>query len=144
MQIINDSTSIKTKIDFLIKIGADKIDHLGPLGVTTGTLLEHLIDTSKSLRDMGCEDFVQDAGLFHSVYGTAYFMPEGGLVDDRQVVIDLIGKQAEEIAYWFCVLKAPRIQEILMFDEPLRGYLLSLEEANKQGGMMTWEEAYDL
>ena len=93
---------------------------------------------------MGCEDFVQDAGLFHSVYGTAYFMPEGGLVDDRQVVIDLIGKQAEEIAYWFCVLKAPRIQEILMFDEPLRGYLLSLEEANKQGGMMTWEEAYDL
>ena len=136
--IVNDSISTKTKIEFLKKIGADKVNH------GEGTLLEHLINTSKRLRDMGCEDFVQDAGLFHSVYGTVYFRPDAGLIDDRQVVIDLIGEQAEEIAYWFCILNAPRLQEILKFDEPLRGYLLSLDAANSQGRMMTWEEAYDL
>ena len=136
--IVNDSISTKTKIEFLKKIGADKVNHIG------GTLLEHLINTSKRLRDMGCEDFVQDAGLFHSVYGTVYFRPDAGLIDDRQVVIDLIGEQAEEIAYWFCILEDPRSQEILKFDEPLRGYLLSLDAANSKGRMMTWEEAYDL
>ncbi len=136
---MNDSISTKTKIEFLKKIGTDKVNHK-----EGGTLLDHLINTSERLRDMRCEDFVQDAGLFHSVYGTAYFRPDAGLVEDRQIVIDLIGEQAEEIAYWFCILEDPRSQEILKFDEPLRGYLTSLDEANSQGYMMTWEEAYDL
>ena len=136
--IVNDSIFTKTKIEFLKKIGADKVSH------GEGTLLEHLINTSEILRDMGCEDFVQDAGLFHSVYGTAYFRPEEGLIDDRQVVIDLIGEQAEEIAYWFCILAESRSQEILKFDEPLRGYLISLDEANSQGRMMSWKEAYGI
>ena len=39
---------------------------------------------------MGAPQYLQDAGLFHSVYGTVYFMPEGGLVENRQNVKDLI------------------------------------------------------
>jgi len=60
----------------------------------------------------------------------------------KETVIDLIGEQAEEIAYWFCILNAPRAQEILKFEEPLRGHLLNLDVANSQGRMMSWEEAY--
>ena len=73
-------------------------------------------------------------------------MPEGGLLDNRQVIIDLIGEQAEEIVYWFCILVNPRLPEINKFEEPLKSNLLKLYFANKdsQSKMMTWEEAYGL
>jgi hypothetical protein len=135
-------TIYKKKIDFLKSIGSDKVKHSG------GTLLEHLIGTSEELKKLGAPEYLQDAGLFHSVYGTVYFMPEGGLVDDRQVVKDLIGEDAEEIAYWFCILDLPRIEQILKFKGQLKKDLLSLDTANQEeqsaNNMMTWEEAYDL
>ena len=135
-------TIYKKKIDFLKSIGSDKVKHSG------GTLLEHLIGTSEELKKLGAPEYLQDAGLFHSVYGTAYFMPEDGLVDDRQIVIDLIGKQAEEIAYWFCILDKPRTEQILKFKGQLKKDLLMLDFANEEdianSRMMTMEEAYDL
>jgi hypothetical protein len=135
-------TIYKKKIDFLKSIGSDKVKHSG------GTLLEHLIGTSEELKKLGAPEYLQDAGLFHSVYGTVYFMPEGGLVDNRQVVKDLIGEDAEEIAYWFCILDLPRIEQILKFKGQLKKDLLSLDTANQEeqsvNNMMTWEEAYDL
>jgi len=143
VQIVNDLTFTK-KIDFLKSIGSDEADHSGR------TLLDHLIGTSEKLREMGAPQYLQDAGLFHSVYGTAYFMPEKGLVNDRQIIKDLIGEQAEEIAYWFCVLDKPRITEILKFDGQLKEDLLTLEKINQLDQMkddsvtMTWEEAYGI
>ena len=135
-------TIYKKKIDFLKSIGSDKVKHSGR------TLLEHLIGTSEELKKLGAPEYLQDAGLFHSVYGTVYFMPEGGLVDDRQVVKDLIGEDAEEIAYWFCILDLPRGEQILKFKGQLKKDLLSLDTANQEeqsaNNMMTWEEAYDL
>ena len=88
---MNDLTFTK-KIDFLKSIGSDKVKHSGR------TLLEHLIGTRERLKELGAPEYLQDAGLFHSVYGTVYFMPEGGLVEDRQNIKDLIGEQAEEVA----------------------------------------------
>ena len=92
---------------------------------------------------------MQDAGLFHSVYGTVYFMPEGGLVENRQNVKDLIGEQAEEIAYLFCIIDNPRIENIWNIEsDSLRKDLMLLEQANRdeqsEAEMMTWEEAYDV
>jgi len=133
--------SISTnKINFLKSLGADKVKH------GEETLLKHLIRTHDILHKLGEDQFLLDAGLFHSVYGTAYFMPEGGLLDNRKVVIDLIGEQAEEIVYWFCILVNPRLPEINKFEEPLKSNLLKLYFANKdsQSKMMTWEEAYGL
>ena len=138
---MNDLTFTK-KIDFLKSIGSDKTEHSGR------TLLEHLIGTSEKLKKMGAPQYLQDAALFHSVYGTAYFMPEGGLVDDRQVVKDLIGERAEEIAYWFCILDKPRITEILKFDGQLKEDLIKLDQANdddvSENNIMSWEEAYEI
>ena len=132
---------ISTKIDFLKTLGTDKVKH------GNQTLLEHLIGTKDKLKDMGKPEYLQDAGLFHSVYGTAYFMPEKGLVDDRQVVKDLIGDQAEEIAWWFCMLEAPRTEQIKNnFDGQLREDLVALDIANAddmgETSVMTWDEAY--
>ena len=130
------------KIDFLKSIGSDKVNHAGK------NLLEHLIGTSEKLKELGAKLYLQDVGLFHSVYGTTYFMPDQGLVDDRQIVIDLIGKQAEEIAYWFCILDKPRTEQILKFKGQLKKDLLMLDFANEEdianSRMMTMEEAYDL
>ena len=142
MQIVTDLTFTK-KIDFLKSIGLDKVEHSGQ------TLLDHLIGTSEKLKEMGAPQYLQDAGLFHSVYGTVYFMPDGGLVEDRQVVKDLIGDQAEEIAYWFCILDKPRTENIWNIkSDKLRQDLIMLEQANQDdmsdSNMMTWEEAYDV
>jgi len=139
--VVNVLTTIK--IDFLKSIGSDKVKHSGR------TLLEHLIGTSEILKKLGTPEYLQDAGLFHSVYGTAYFMPEGGLVNDRQTVKDLIGEEAEEIAYYFCMLDHPRIQNIFKIEPlQLRNDLVLLNSANIEDQttdiMMTWEEAYDL
>ena len=70
------------KINFLKSIGSDKVKH------KNGSLLDHLIGTSEKLKEMGAPQYLQDAGLFHSVYGTVYFMPEGGIVENRQKVKD--------------------------------------------------------
>jgi len=139
---VTDLTFTK-KIDFLKSIGSDKIEHSG------ATLLEHLIGTSEKLKEMGAPQYLQDAGLFHSVYGTVYFRPDDGLVEDRQGVKDLIGDQAEEIAYWFCILDKPRTENIWNIkSDKLRQDLIMLEQANQDdmsdSNMMTWEEAYDV
>ena len=137
---MNDSTS--TKIKFLRDCGAHLCKHSGK------TLLEHLEGTRNVLRKEGAPEYLQDAGLFHSVYGTAYYMPNEGISTSRTDVQKLIGIQAEEIAYWYCVLQAPRINEILKFEGQLKQDLLWLDSANGQemleSRMMTWEEAYDL
>ena len=137
---MTDSTS--TKIQFLKDCGADLCKHSG------GTLLEHLVGTRDILREQGAPEYLQDAGLFHSVYGTAYYMPEEGISTSREEIQKLIGIQAEEIAYWYCVLQAPRITEIVKFEGQLKEDLLWLDLANNEemqrGRMMTWDEAYDL
>ena len=132
------------KIDFLRSIGSDKTEHSG-----SRTLLEHLIGTSEKLKKMGAPQYLQDAGLFHSVYGTVYFMPDNGLVEDRQVVKDLIGEQAEEVAYWFCILDKPRNENIWNIEsDKLRQDLIMLEQANQddmsENNIMSWEEAYGI
>ena len=54
---------MKEKIDFLKSIGADKAPH------GDRTLLDHLIGTRDKLKEMGAPEYLQDVGLFHSVYG---------------------------------------------------------------------------
>ena len=99
---MNDSTSIK-KIEFLKSVGCMEKGHSGR------DLYTHLEGTRKELEKLGASEYLQDAGLFHSVYGTTAFMSEAGLVsfNDRDKIVELIGKQAEEIVWWFCMLAPP-------------------------------------
>ena len=139
---MNDLTFTK-KIDFLKSVGSDETSHSGR------TLLEHLIGTSEKLKEMGAPQYLQDAGLFHSIYGTVSFMPDGGLVEDRQIIKDLIGDQAEEVAYLFCILDKPRNENIWNIEpDKLRQDLIMLEQANQddmsENNIMSWEEAYGI
>jgi hypothetical protein len=138
---MSDSTS--TKIDFLKAMGADEIPH------SDKTLLEHLVGVSEILKEMNAPEYIQDAGLFHSIYGTALFHHQ--TVSDRQVVYDLIGEKAEHLAYLFCILgrETNRQTEIsLVEDKKVRDDLMLIDFANgeEQGRRkeMTLEQAYNV
>ena len=135
------SDSISTKIDFLKQLGSDKFKHRNQ------SLLEHLIGVRDILKKWEAPEYVQDGGLFHSVYGTTYFKPQ--MTTDRDAVRYLIGEKAEELAYWFCFLDSPRTQKILILEnEQLKKDLLLIDKANNEDmantSMMSWEEAYGI
>ena len=135
------SDSISTKIDFLKQLGSDKFKHRNQ------SLLEHLIGVRDILKKWGVPEYVQDGGLFHSVYGTTYFKPQ--LTIDRDAVRYLIGEKAEELAYWFCFLDSPRSQRIsILENEQLKKDLLLIDKANDEdmanASTMSWEESYGL
>ena len=119
------SDSISTKIDFLKQLGSDKVKHKNQ------SLLEHLIGVRDILNKWGAPEYVQDGGLFHSVYGTTYFKPQ--MTTDRDAVRYLIGEKAEELAYWFCFLDSPRSQRIsILENEQLKKDLLLIDKANTE------------
>ena len=119
------SDSISIKIDFLKQLGSDKFKHRNQ------SLLEHLIGVRDTLEKWGAPEYVQDGGLFHSVYGTTYFKPQ--MTTDRDAVRYLIGEKAEELAYWFCFLDPPRSQRIsILENEQLKKDLLLIDKANEE------------
>ena len=135
------SDSISIKIDFLKQLGSDEVKHRNQ------SLLEHLIGVRDILKKWGAPEYVQDGGLFHSVYGTTYFKPQ--MTTDRDAVRYLIGEKAEELAYWFCFLDSPRSQRIsILENEQLKKDLLLIDKANGEdmanASMMSWEESYGL
>jgi len=125
--MLTDSTSIN-KIEFLKSVGCMEKGHSGR------DLYTHLEGTRKELEKLGAPEYLQDAGLFHSVYGTTAFMSEDGVVsfNDRDKIVELIGKQAEEIVWWFCMLEKPRNYNIeKLEDGQLKNDLRLLSYANE-------------
>ena len=115
--------NIDSKIHFLKKIGCDEVGHKNQ------TLLDHLIGVYNILKSWDAPEYVQDAGLFHSVYGTTYFKPQ--MITSREMVKELIGDQAEILAYLYCIISAPRLQGILEIeDEYVKKDLLLIDKAN--------------
>ena len=130
-----------SKIQFLKKIGCDEVGHKNQ------TLLDHLIGVHNILESWDVPEYVRNAGLFHSVYGTTYFKPQ--MVTSRPMIKELIGDQAEILAYLYCIISAPRLQGILRIeDEQVKKDLLLIDKANEDDmastDMMTWGEAYNV
>ena len=133
--------NIDSKIQFLKKIGCDEVGHKNQ------TLLDHLVGVYNILKSWDAPEYVQDAGLFHSVYGTTYFKPQ--MITSREMVKELIGDQAEILVYLYCIISAPRLHGILKIeDEHVKKDLLLINTANEEDmasvSMMTWEEAYNV
>ena len=138
---MSDSTS--TKINFLEKIGTNEIPH------GEGTLLDHLVGVSEILKEMNALEYVQDAGLFHSIYGIDIFHHQ--IWSDRQVVQDLIGEQAEHLVYLFYVLDRDidrQIEISVIEDKQIRGDLMLMDFANNEERVrkkeMSLKEAYNV
>jgi hypothetical protein len=69
----------------------------------------HLKGTHDLLRDWGAPEFVCVAGLFHSIYGTWHFRHKAFPIEQRSVLRNLIGSEAEYLAYVFCVTERPKV-----------------------------------
>jgi hypothetical protein len=88
--------------DFLIEAGTIDQAHSGR------TLHEHLVGTWTLLTDWHCSVDICNAGLFHSIYGTATFKPKTVSIDDRDVIQEMIGDRAENLVHLFCTTDSPR------------------------------------
>ena len=70
-----------------------------------GTFIDHLVGTYQILKKQELPQYLCDAGLFHSIYGTNIF--KIGVADDRSVIRQLIGEKAEKLVWTFCQLQRP-------------------------------------
>lgn len=81
----------------LTHLGADEVDHHGR------ALTEHLLGTWRLLEEWRNPPSVASAGAFHSVYGTEEFKTKTLPLSKRSAIAALIGSEAEELVYLFCL-----------------------------------------
>ncbi|MCZ6643008.1 MAG: hypothetical protein O7F71_15635 [Gammaproteobacteria bacterium] len=67
------------------------------------TLRDHLIGTHDLIREWGNPGHVASGALFHSIYGTQAYRVSSADLQCRPHIASVIGEQAEELAYLFCV-----------------------------------------
>ena len=84
--------------DYLVALGTDHVPH------SNTPFLAHLIGVYRDLKAWGCPEHLVLAGLFHSIYGTEAFQGFTLPLSKRDEVRELIGEQAERLAYINCAL----------------------------------------
>ena len=84
---------MKTMTDYVIKVGADKVQHSGK------TYLSHVVGVYRLMKSWEEDDEMCRAALFHSIYGTEGFQDFTLPLDRRYEVRALIGERAEQLAY---------------------------------------------
>ncbi|MBU9564504.1 GNAT family N-acetyltransferase [Burkholderia multivorans] len=94
--------SHEEQVAFLVETGASQVSHSGR------TFLDHLLGVENLLKRWECNVDVQAAGLFHSVYGTNRFKTALVGLHARPLVAQLIGRDAEELAFLFCSSERPQ------------------------------------
>lgn len=123
-------------IDYLKEIGCGEKQH----GESNRSLLHHLVGTSKLLSERGGSDALCIAGLFHSIYGTAWFEHKMVSLEERVKIRELIGEWPEKIVYEFCILPKDRREGIKELpDGELKNDLIDLAYANHDE-MRIWKE----
>ena len=94
-------------VQWLRDKGTEQIKHSGT------TLFRHLYNTamivSQDFRRI--KWYIVRAALFHSIYGTAYFDPKLNVT--REEIRELIGEEAEDLAYTFCSIEKDRFETII-------------------------------
>ena len=102
-----------TPYDFLVSLGTAEVTHARTAEASNvgapvpGAFLGHLSATSALLASWGCNESTANAGLFHSIYGTAAFdlfsLPMNA--EQRQVVTKMIGEEAERVVFINCSME---------------------------------------
>lgn len=98
---------------YLDGIGLADVQH------THVDLLSHLAGTYRELARLNLPEHVALAGLFHSVYGTEGFPRQSVPLARRDEVRDLIGSEAEQLAYRYCAMSYDSLQRSVDEGQPL-------------------------
>lgn len=85
-------------INRLQEIGCDSTSHMDR------DLLTHFQGTYQLLKKWGNQESVCLAGLCHALYGTETFPTALVPLDKRSTVADLIGEEAEKLAYYYSIM----------------------------------------
>jgi len=121
------------KIAFLERHGVAELAH------SDAFLLDHLRGVHDLLERWGCRPALCDAGLFHSAYGTEIF-PTGAVPADlRPAVRELIGAEAETLAYLFGA-----VTRTSLFDAAFDGAPFLLESRDGEYLAVSDEQYSDL
>jgi hypothetical protein len=101
-----------TLVAFLVEVGAERIPH------SKRTFLEHLVGTAAILERWDCGERACKAGLFHSIYGTQVFKNALLPFDRRPGIRELLGEDAERLAYIFCAFERSSLWKAIDRGEP--------------------------
>jgi hypothetical protein len=85
---------------FLEALGLNEVHH------SRETFLDHLVSTGGILKEWGCPEPVYLAGLFHAIYGTETFPLQDARGVTREAVRNVIGPEAEQLAWLFGISTA--------------------------------------
>lgn len=81
------------RLAYLQQLGAESLGHWN------GNLIAHLQSTRDLLASWGAAAYLQDAGLFHAVYGTDGYPSALSNAGARAEIASIIGSRAEEVVY---------------------------------------------
>ena len=101
---------LEAQVEFLRSRGAAETSH------SFSCLLEHLVSTRDILESWGACLPLCDAGLFHSVYGTESFPVVSVPLAERERVREVIGAEAEQLAYLFSAMTRESFEANLRHD----------------------------
>jgi hypothetical protein len=101
------SDELGARVEFLRSVGTELMQH------SDRGLLSHLIGTRGLLEQWGARPALCDAGLFHSVYGTEVYQLTTIPMTMRSRVQEVIGPEAEAVAWLFCVMKRETLKDNL-------------------------------
>src|SRR5687768_12796330 len=90
---------LENRLRFLRKSNTEGMPH------TDRGLLDHLLGTRQLLVEWESRPALCDAGLFHSVYGTEYYELQAIPLTMRSEVQQLIGEEAQTLAWLFCMIR---------------------------------------
>lgn len=84
---------------FLSNLGAAWLPHAGQ------SYVDHLTAVYHGLKCWGYNEYVCDAGFFHSIYGTERFTAFKVPLSERPTIRGIIGARAEKTAYLNCTME---------------------------------------
>ena len=114
---------------YLLVRGAGTTAHSGY------TLWAHLAGVHRILVETNSDADVCNAGLFHSVYGTAAFKSVTAEPSARGEVRELIGSSAEDLVWAFCNLPRPQLFEASLATREY-GWLDTLDAAGPKSEVL--------
>lgn len=125
--------------EVLNSIGADAVRH------GSRSLSDHLRGTYRVLRKWGVRDAVAVAGMFHSIYSTESFGHQTVPLDRRPLVQELIGQEAERLAFLFAASPRNSLrQAIRAIPESGRTVNFNLKHRFQGVEKLTMKEFWDL
>jgi hypothetical protein len=103
---------LENRLRFLRKAGTGQMAHPSEVD-----LFDHLLGTRQLLVGWESRPALCDAGLFHSIYSTEYYDLKAMPLSMRDEVRQMIGDEAESLAWLFCMMRRKTLAQNLRRDK---------------------------